>query len=201
MPSSAERPRSPVRPGSIAWLLVGLLLLLPALAVYPSPTAEPVLNWQPALWLTEPWRAWSAVWVHLSRQHLLVNLAGGLLVVALGVAARVPMRAAIAWATAWPLTQLGLLAMPDLLRYAGLSGVLHAGVAVVAVVLLRRADAASRRLGGAIVAVLAVKLLSETPWRGPLAHPEGWDIAVAPLAHSTGAIAGALLAWLLLRRR
>lgn len=190
-----------MRLGAAAWGLVGALLLLPAAVVYQSPTAEPVLSWQPALWLVEPWRAWSAVWVHLSLQHLLANLAGGLLVIALGVAARIPVRAAVAWAMAWPLTQFGLLLMPDLLRYGGLSGVLHAGVAIIAVVLLRRADAASRRLGGAIVAVLTFKLLSETPWRGPLSHPEGWDIAVAPLAHSTGAIAGALLAWMLLRRR
>ncbi|WP_428421501.1 rhombosortase [Methylibium sp.] len=189
-----------LRHGAAAWGLVGALLLLPSVAVFQSAGAAQVLAWQPGLWASEPWRAWSAVWVHLSRLHLLVNLAGGLLVVALGIAARVPPRAAVAWAMAWPLTQLGLLLMPELLRYGGLSGVLHAGVSIVAVVLLR-ADAASRRLGLAIAAVLAFKLLSETPWRGPLAHPAGWDIAVAPLAHSTGALAGAVLAWAMLRRR
>ncbi|MDP1789093.1 MAG: hypothetical protein Q8L12_00840, partial [Methylibium sp.] len=74
-----------MRLGAAAWGLVGALLLLPAVIVYQSPTAEQVLAWQPALWLVDPWRAWSAVWVHLSLQHLLVNLAGGLLVIALGM--------------------------------------------------------------------------------------------------------------------
>jgi hypothetical protein len=32
----------------------------------------------------------------------------------------------------------------------------------------------------------------ERPWAGPLAQPAGWDIALAPLAHATGAAAGAL---------
>ena len=43
--------------------------------------------------------------------------------------------AALAWALAWPLTHLALLAEPALLRYGGLSGVLRAGAAVAAVAL------------------------------------------------------------------
>lgn len=188
------------RAGTMAWSALGTALLLPALLVFGDPGAAAVLSWQPALALPEPWRWWSAAWVHLSRTHLLANLAGGLLVIALGAAAHVSARAALAWALAWPLTHLGLLFAPELVRYGGLSGVLHAGVAVAAVTLLGRAARAERRVGLAIAAVLALKLLSETPWRGPLAHPAGWDIAVVPLAHSTGAVAGALLAWLLLRQ-
>jgi membrane associated rhomboid family serine protease len=30
-------------------------------------------------------------------------------------------------------------------------------------------------------------------------RPEGWDIAIAPLAHTSGAIGGALLCWLMPR--
>lgn len=185
--------------GPIAWCALGLVMLLPALWVLDDRTASAVLAWQPTRWVTEPWRAWSAAWVHLSRMHLLANLAGGVLVLALGVTAAVPMRAVVAWALAWPLTHVGLAAVPQLTRYGGLSGVLHAGVAVVAVALLKRSARGERRLGGAIAAVLVVKLLSETPWRGPLAHPAGWDIAIAPAAHVSGVLVGAVLAWLLVR--
>jgi len=47
------------------------------------------------------------------------------------------------------------------------------------------------------------KLLSESPWGAALRHPAGWDIAVAPIAHATGALAGAVCAAiaLLLRPR
>ena len=107
----------------------------------------------------------------------------------------------MAWALAWPLTHIGLLLMPELQRYGGLSGVLHGGVAVVGAVLLRRGSRAQRRVGGMIVAALSLKLLSEAPWQGPLIHPDGWDIPVAPLAHSTGAVAGAVLGWLLAQPR
>ncbi|WP_295639558.1 rhombosortase [uncultured Methylibium sp.] len=190
MPSSAESRRL----GSIAWCAVGALLALPALGVFDSATAARTLSWDPALWWDQPWRWWSAAWVHLSRLHLLANLSGAVLVVALGVTARLPVRAAVAWALAWPATHLGLLAMPELTRYGGLSGVLHAGVAVAATAMLLRSARGERLLGGAIAAVVVVKLLAEAPWRGPLQQPDGWDIAVAPLAHATGALAGTALA-------
>lgn len=170
------------------------MLALPALWVFDSATAARTLSWDPLSWVDQPWRWWSAAWVHLSSMHLLANLIGAVLVVVLGVAARLPVRAAVAWALAWPATQLGLLAMPELTRYGGLSGVLHAGVAVAATTMLLRSARGERLLGGAIAAVLVVKLLTEAPWRGPLQHPEGWDIAVAPLAHATGALAGAAMA-------
>lgn len=195
MQSSADRPQG----GSAAWLAVAALLLLPALALFGQPLGPRLLAWEPALWLAEPWRWWSAAWLHLSPLHLGANGAGAVLVAALGVAARVPARAALAWALAWPATQLGLLAMPEITGYGGLSGVLHAGVAIVAVVLLRRRGRDERRVGLAIAAVLTLKLLIEAPWHTAVTHPVGWDIAVAPLAHASGALAGAGLAWLLCR--
>jgi rhomboid family GlyGly-CTERM serine protease len=176
---------------------VGALLLLPSLAVFDHPTATRVLAWEHGAALSEPWRLWSAAWVHLSLLHLVANAAGTLLVTALGLAARLPRRAALAWALAWPLTHLGLLALPGIGRYGGLSGVLHAGVAIVAVALLKEEPRHERGLGLAIVVALALKLLWEAAWRETITHPVGWDIAVAPGAHASGALAGVVLAgWL-----
>ena len=81
---------------------------------------------------------------------------------------------------------------PALAHYGGLSGVLHAGVAVVAVHLLATGPRAQRSIALAILGGLVLKIAIEAPWAQVLRHPAGWDIAVAPLAHATGAIAGAL---------
>jgi hypothetical protein len=45
-----------------------------------------------------------------------------------------------------------------------------------------------------LLAGLIVKLLLEAPWGAPLRHPAGIDIAVAPLAHASGAVAGLVCA-------
>ncbi|MEY4909639.1 MAG: rhombosortase [Pseudomonadota bacterium] len=64
-----------------AWLGVGLLLVLPSLLIAVQPgLARMALAWVPALAWSEPWRWWSAAWVHLSTRHLLANLAGAALV-------------------------------------------------------------------------------------------------------------------------
>jgi rhomboid family GlyGly-CTERM serine protease len=184
-----------------AWGGLAVLLGLLALAGWGLPRT--VLDWQPALALTQPWRALTAIGVHYSGLHLLANLAGAAAVGALGIAARAPLGAAWAWAAAWPLTQLGLLLEPALIHYGGLSGVLHAGVAVIAVVLLWRANtpgptpgltSTRRWVGLALLAGLAGKVLLEAPWGAPLRYPAGIDIAVAPLAHASGLVCGLLCA-------
>ena len=147
----------------------------------------------------------SAAFVHYSALHLLANLAGLSLVGALGAFARVPWPIAAAWLLAWPLTQLGLLARPDLVHYGGLSGVLHAGVACVGWQLVVHEHGRRRAIGALVLAGLAAKVASEAPWGSPLRHPPGWDIATAPFAHASGLVAGlvaaALCDVLFLRRR
>ncbi len=171
------------------WRALCALAAVGALAGWLLPAAW--LDWQPALAWRQPWRWWSAAFVHWSALHLGANLAGCAVLAALGTAARLPPRAALAWLAAWPLTHLALLAQPTLAHYGGLSGVLHAGVAVVAIELLARRGAQGA-VGLALCLGLLLKLALERPWAGPLAHPAGWDIALAPAAHLAGAVAGAL---------
>lgn len=175
-----------------AWLGLAAVLAAGALLAWPLP--RNALDWQPGLAFTQPWRAFSAAAVHYSGLHLGANLLGTALVAALGVVAAVPARAVWAWAAAWPLTQFGLLLKPELLHFGGLSGVLHAGVAVASLHLVVRGAGAQRWIGAAILAGACIKVIGETPWGAPLRHGGGWDIAVAPLAHATGLVAGLLCA-------
>jgi rhomboid family GlyGly-CTERM serine protease len=175
-------------PASRAWIALACLLALGSLAAWPAPRAA--IDWQPSLWFSQPWRAWTAATVHYSPLHLGANLAGLLLVAALGAVADLRLRSVAAWGAAWPLTQIGLLWRPELLHFGGLSGVLHAGVAVVAVHLIAVGPRQRRGIGLAILAVLVGKLLSESPWGPALRQPEGWDIAVAPFAHASGVACG-----------
>ncbi len=178
--------------GPRAWCAVAALLGAGAALGVGPPAAA--LDWQPALAWQQPWRAWSAAFVHLSALHLAANAAGLILVAALGAAARLPRRTALAWFAAWPLAHLGLLAEPALAHYGGLSGVLHAGVAAAALHLAWRGAGTARGVGFALLGGLALKVLAEAPWAHVLRHPAGWDIAVAPAAHACGAIAGVLCA-------
>lgn len=184
--------------GRVGWCAVAALLAggaLLARGAAPGP-----IDWQPGLALTEPWRWWSAAWVHFSPRHLSANLLGAALVAALGVATGVPRRAVVAWLAAWPLTHLALRLQPELAYYGGLSGVLHAGVAVVAVQLVLDGPRLRRLLGLGLLAGLAVKIALEAPWGAAVRYPPEWDIGVAPLAHATGAGMGVLLGLLLHRR-
>ena len=174
--------------GGRAWCALAALLAVGAGLA--SGIDVQAIDWQPALALREPWRAWSAAFVHYSALHLVANVAGALLVGALGFFARVPPRLATAWLLAWPLTQIGLFARPDLLHYGGLSGVLHAGTACVAAWLLWHERGPRRAIGALLLAALAIKVASETPWGPALRHPAGWDIATAPFAHASGLVAG-----------
>jgi rhomboid family GlyGly-CTERM serine protease len=174
------------------------VLVLGALAATPWPAQR--LDWQPALAAGEPWRWWSAAFVHWSAWHLATNLLAAAVVTAWGIVARAPLAAALAWFAAWPLTHLVLLTQPDLQHYGGLSGVLHAGVAVVSMWLLWRGRGAARWIGGAVLAGLALKIVMEAPWQGTLQPDALTGVPMAPLAHLGGAVAGVLLgalaAWL-----
>jgi len=181
-----------ITPAPRAWAALALLMALAALAAWPADASR--LDWQPALAAREPWRALTAAAVHYSPLYLGANVAGAVLVGALGVVARVPGRIVLAWLMAWPLTQAGLLLRPDLLHYGGLSGVLHAGVSAAALWLVVHDRGRRQWIGAAILMVLTLKIVAESPWGPAVQSREGWDIAVAPFAHASGALCGLLCA-------
>lgn len=186
------------------WAALSLALCAASVLAWWQPA--PLLDWQPGLAWHQPWRAWTSAWVHWSTLHLGANLGAALVVGAFGWAAQVPPPATLAWLLAWPLTHWGLLLQPELAHYGGLSGMLHGGVAIVCAWLLATAGGARRAIGAVVGLGLLLKLLGEEPWGTPLRESAEWDIAVAPLAHATGALAGlacagAVWALLALRRR
>lgn len=177
------------RPGQ-AWLALAAALAAASVLAWWAPAWA--LDWQPALAAAEPWRAFSAAFVHWSPMHLGANLGAAAAVAAFGWAAKLPPRAALAWGVAWPLTHVGLLLRPELAHYGGLSGLLHGGVAVVVLWLLVQERGRRRAIGAMVAVGLVAKLWLEQPW-GPVLRPAAdWDIALAPLAHATGAVAGLL---------
>ncbi|WP_374568717.1 rhombosortase [Ideonella sp.] len=181
-----------------AWPLATAVAALGAVLAFPLPSE--LLDWQPSLAGSQPWRAVSAAWVHWSLHHLLMNLAGCAALAWLGWRAQLGTRAVAAWALAWPLTQAGLLAQPALRHYGGLSGVLHAAAAIAGCHLLaRRGDRRGQAVGALLLLGLLAKILSEAPWGPATRTVDGWDFALAPAAHASGALAG-LLAWGLIGR-
>jgi hypothetical protein len=121
------------------------------------------------------------------------NFTGLALTAAFGWVSRVPPRTAVAWLAAWPLTHLAFLWMaPGLMHYGGLSGVVHAGVAIVIAHMLITGTRGQRFVVGCVLVGLIAKIITETPWRAPVQHLEGWDIGIAPIAHVTGVLSGTL---------
>lgn len=176
---------------SRVWLSLCAAFAVLSLLAWPLP--REALDWQPGLVAAQPWRAVTAAFVHWTPIHLAANLAGCAVIALLGWRAGLGRREALAGLVALPLTQLGLLLRPELLRYAGLSGALHALVAIAALSLLVRGGR-GRLIGAGILLGLAVKLALEAPLGAVLRATPGFDFAVAPFAHLTGAVAG-LLAW------
>jgi rhomboid family GlyGly-CTERM serine protease len=173
-----------------AWTtLCGVLALASAAAWLAGPAAAPLLQWDSALWLRQPWTLWTASLVHLSTAHLLANLLALGALAVLGSSMGVGQAATRALVVAWPLGTLALLVWPAVRQYSGLSGLIHAAVAVLwaHAVVHRRAYP----LSFVLFVGMGLKLLTEHAWFTPVSFDPAWGFNVVYAAHLSGTLAGA----------
>jgi rhomboid family GlyGly-CTERM serine protease len=175
----------------MAWPGLCLALGLGSLYAW-SGGRQVLLLWYATGWVHHPWQLWTASLAHLSSAHLLINLAALLALAVLGVFLQVGRSAAFACLLAWPTGTLALALWPEITYYGGLSGLLVAMLAVLAVFAAGRA--ATRGTGVVLLIVLAFKLLTEHAWTQPVAFDPRWGFNVVLAAHLSGALAGALCA-------
>jgi rhomboid family GlyGly-CTERM serine protease len=176
---------------TLAWPGLCLALGLGSLYAW-SGDRQYLLVWHTDGWAHHPWQLWTASLAHLSSAHLLINLAALLAMAVLGVFLQVGRSAVFACLLAWPLGTLALSLWPGIGYYSGMSGLLMAMLAVLAV--FASTQAGTRGIGIFLLIVLGFKLLTEHAWSQPLAFDPRWGFNVVYAAHLTGALTGALCA-------
>ncbi|WP_458765495.1 rhombosortase [Cupriavidus basilensis] len=168
------------------WLLLALALVALQAA---GPALMQALRFdREAMLAGQAWRLLSCHFVHLGWTHCLLNVAGLLM-----LAAILPARMR-AWQVVPPLAAMtGLLLLagePELLRYAGFSGINY-GLAMVALLPRARCDG--------LAAMLLLALAARAGWQilaGPAEDEGAWlGGPVVASAHLYGLAAGAWLAW------
>lgn len=188
---------------SLSWLvLCALHGVLSMLVWWAREGTVDALTWRADGWLDQPWTLWTSSWVHLNTPHLIGNQVALGALAALGWIVRPTLACGLAWLLAWPLLQLSLLLWPQIGYAVGLSGVLHAGAAVMGVQLLlkRIAVPKARRWGGLLLVGLLLKLWAERAWAYPVVWDGGSEMSVVQAAHLGGVVWGAVFGLTLGRR-
>ena len=154
--------------------------------------------WRADGWTTQPWSLWTSAWVHLNTPQLIVNQIALGTLAAFAWIVRPTLACTLAWLLAWPLAQASLLWWPHIGYAVGLSGPLHAGAMVLAVLLILRRIAIpkSRRWGSLLALGVLAKLAVEQGWSNPVVWDSSNNISVVRAAHFMGAVWGLLLATL-----
>jgi hypothetical protein len=172
-----------------AWWTVGALLGVGSLVVGLMSTTSLQANlvWQSQVPFSGT--CWTAAWVHLSFVHEYLNLLALGFLLVLGWYWALPVAAAWAWFLAWPLSIAGLVFWPAVHRYAGLSGVIHAGWAIACVFMpgwvWKNKDASLLLPGG-----LLLKAGLEIAFKQPVEMTAAWGFPVAYCAHTVGIMVG-----------
>jgi hypothetical protein len=106
----------------------------------------------------------------------------------LGYATGAGRAAALAWLLCWPLVTASLALWPSVKSYAGLSGLIHAGVGVV--MAHTAVFAIAKPVAFVLGCGLALKLLTERAWQTPIAFSPDWGFNVVYGAHLSGTLLG-----------
>ncbi|MGB5131079.1 MAG: rhombosortase [Steroidobacteraceae bacterium] len=167
-------------------LLVVLILLIEFL-LWGS-----ALEYRRALLLSQPWRLFTGHFTHLSLLHAMVN---GVALILLTKLFAERMRGWEQWAVILgaPLiiSLVFWIAMPGLIWYRGLSGVLHAYYFAGCAMWLMSSRGRDRWLPLAAIAGGAIKVLIEQPWSAESFPWLDWlGAPVVPQAHLIGALVG-----------
>jgi rhomboid family GlyGly-CTERM serine protease len=140
---------------------------------------------------SEPWRLLTGHWVHLSWLHAVLNGVALLLLERLFQHRLKPSEQWLVLTAAPLVISLAFwIALPELIWYRGLSGVLHALYFAGCVTWLATAAGHARWLPGAALAGGVIKVLLEQPWDATFPFQEWLGAAVVPQAHLIGALLG-----------
>ncbi len=178
--------------------LLGALALV-LLHAWASPSVLAALEYRADLVRTQPWRVFSAHFVHLNWVHVLVNAAAWVVVVRLYDKELTARRQL--WAVVLAALAIGCalpLLWADIYHYRGFSGVLHTLYFVGALTGWRtaRRTGASLRLPSLLLMAGIVKVLLETPWTATTPWADWLGAHVVPQAHAMGSLVGVLVGWM-----
>jgi len=186
--------------GSRTWLvLCGLHGVASSVLWWVRDSSLQVLTWQAESVWQMPWTLWSSAWVHMNPPHLIFSQMALGMLTALAWVLRPPLISTLAWLFSWPLAQACLIFWPQIGYAAGLAGLMHAGVAVLAVHLLTGVLRVhkGRRWGSLLLLALLVKLGMERAWTFPVVWDAGTELSVVQAMHLTSALWGAATALVL----
>lgn len=152
--------------------------------------AEP-WRWSSAGWRHAPWTLWTSAFADAPPAQALASVLALTALAVLGRALAAPPRDGLALLLAWPLGTLSLALVPTVHSYAGLSLLVHAAAAVLALRALLRPP--TRTLGLLLGGGLLIKLALEKAWLAPVGFDGAWGANVVFAAHLAGACTGAAL--------
>ena len=170
---------------------VGLSVVVLAVVAAELLSWGDALEFRRALAATQPWRLLTGHFVHLGFLHAVLNCVALLLLGRLFAhRLRPPEFFGILVVAPVVVSLLFLVALPDLLWYRGLSGVLQAIYFAGCVVWIGSTSGRARWLPMAALLGGTAKVLLEQPWDSSFPVHEVLRIAVVPQAHLVGAIVG-----------